>query len=272
MITVLLLPVSSPLYLPIITSAISVIFVKHLFGRLCKIRLSGPAVAVCAAFLLFPKVLSAIPSNEATIDPFALVQSGFETASDPLSLLVKWILPEGSLLSAFVGLRPGVMGACSALLILSGAIYLVARKVIKPHFALSFFASVFLCSALIFPHNAITVILTDTDALFEVLEFTFYHFVSGNILFCAVYLFSLPGGACQTARGNIVAGLIAGTICFFLRYFSVAPIDAVWSVLVINLLARPLDILLRPIPLGGVYSKRHRQTTDQNDSKGQRIL
>lgn len=136
-----------------------------------------------------------------------------------------------------------MIGEMSALLILAGGVYLCLRKIINPRLPAAFVLTVAVLSY-IFPRLAIA---SDTIAL----QYAAYHILSGNLLFCAFFLSFFPGSAPVSPRAQLAAGIIGGAATFLIRYYVGAGADALIAVLIINLISRPLDLLLKPSVFGG---------------------
>lgn len=244
LMTVLCLPPTAPLWLPAAAAIISVVFVKHLAGRLTKIRLHPAAAAVSVMYVVFPAIMTALCNTGTKLPALTVTAGSFEKlSSTTLGFLLSGSLPKQSVGSLFVGLRSGMIGEMSALLILAGGVYLCLRKIINPRLPAAFILTVAVLSY-IFPRLAIA---SDTIAL----QYAAYHILSGNLLFCAFFLSFFPGSAPVSPRAQLAAGIIGGATTFLIRYYVGAGADALIAVLIINLISRPLDLLLKPSVFGG---------------------
>ncbi len=244
LMTALCLPPTAPLWLPAVTAVISVVFIKHLAGRLTKFRLHPVAASVSVLYIAFPAIMSSLCETGAKLPALAMTAGGYERPSaTTLELLFSGSLPKQSVGSLFVGLRTGMIGEMSALLILAGGIYLCLRKITNLRLPAAFLLTVAVLSYA-FPRLAIA---SDTIAL----QYTAYHILSGNLLFCAFFLSFFPGSAPVTPRAQLVTGIIGGAATFLIRYFLAPGADALIAVLIINLISRPLDLFLKPSVFGG---------------------
>ena len=126
----LTLPHTVPYWLAAAGSVFAIIFVKLLCGGLGQ-NIFNPALAARAFMLL---VYPVGMTRYAGIDGV--------TAATPLHHMVMPALPEESILDMFLGNCPGSIGEISALALLLGGVYLVARKVISARIPLAYLGSV----------------------------------------------------------------------------------------------------------------------------------
>ena len=59
----------------------------------------------------------------------------------------------------------------------------------------------------------------------------------------------------RTPTASLIAGAAAGAVTVLVRYRVSPAIGVIVAVLVVNLLSRPLDLLLLPAPFGGRKKK-----------------
>ena len=244
MMTVLCLPPTAPLWLPVAAAPVATIFFRRLPARLTKLRLQPAASSVLLFYLVCPSVMTALCADGSRLPALSMTAGGYEGASaTPLSRLISGALPEQSVGALFVGLRPGMIGELSALLILAGFGYLCIRKAADPRLPAAMLLTVAVLSYF-FPRLAIA---SDTISL----RYAASQLLSGNLLFCATFLTFFPGSVPLTPRAKIAAGVIGGVTVFLTRSYVMTAADALPAVLILNLIARPLDLLLKPSAFGG---------------------
>lgn len=132
-------PVGLPYWALLAGDFFAIVVVKQLFGGIGK-NFMNPALAGRAFLFSWPALMttwaapgSRTPIFQSTADAVDAVSSATN-----LSFLHNSSLPEASLLSSFLGDIGGCIGETSALLLLLGGLYLVARQVIHPRIPLCF--------------------------------------------------------------------------------------------------------------------------------------
>jgi len=243
------MPATAPLWLPPLAAVIAILPIRQLFGGTGRNRLNPAATALAILYILFPAIMTAFCPTGVRLPAFAMTVSGYEAVSpSALDTLLFDALPSQSLGSMFVGLRPGLMGEMSALLLIAGGIYLVIRRVIRPGLPVAFVLTV----------AALTYLFPTLEALSDVLAFRYaaYHVLCGNLLFGAIFMATDPVTSPRSGRASIVAGIIGGAVTVAIRYYVSPHIGVICAVPVINLLSRPLDYLTRPSLFGGRPKKK----------------
>jgi len=242
---VLAMPPTVPLWLPAVGAAVAVLFFHQLFGGTGCQRLV-PAVATLALlWLVFPSYMAIGAADGQVLEPFSMTVEGYAAMEEfPLSVMKNGYLPNISLGTLFVGLRPGLMmGESSALLLIAAGLYLFFRKVVAPTLPLTFLITV---AALTYAFPTLAAV-TDIMAL----RYMGYHLLGGELLFGALFLAADPVCYPQTTRGQMAAGVIGGAVTVLMRSVFHPALGVPAAIIVINLLARPLDYLLAPVPFGG---------------------
>ncbi|MBQ7125429.1 MAG: RnfABCDGE type electron transport complex subunit D, partial [Clostridia bacterium] len=98
--------------------------------------------------------------------------------------------------------------------------------------------------AYLYPRLAI---VSDTIAV----RYAFSHVFSGNLLFCGIFMQLYPASVPITRRAQLVCGVLGGVIVFLTRYYVAPNVGAICAMMIISLVARPLDYLLKPSVFGG---------------------
>ena len=129
-IIALLLPASSPLWLPAFAGAIAGI-TRNVFGGLGKNPVNPAALSLLVTHLVFPKLMSLIPAIYSRLSGVAFDVSSYRSAPEStLSIILNGSVPDDNLAGAFFGFRAGMLGEMSAFLIIAGGIYLICRRII----------------------------------------------------------------------------------------------------------------------------------------------
>ncbi len=221
------LPVGVPLWLTVAGALIAVLIKEFLCGMISAVALTR----VLVGFLPWARQYS-LPFEKLNL--FADAQ--FTPTKTALDMLGEGIIPEFSVFDVFVGNTAGGIGEVSALLILAGGLYLIVRRVIKPHIPLTFIlcAGIF---AFFLPQSVFQW------------EYTFYQLFSGGLMLCAVFI-SADSTCCPlTGVGKIIYGALGGIITMALRRFFGFE-GVYYAVVIINLAVILIDKFTLPVPFG----------------------
>jgi electron transport complex protein RnfD len=218
----------------------AIVVVKCIFGGIGK-NIVNPAIAARVFMLLtFASVgagvaisplfdLSflgnAVPEITSSATPLVALNQGVEAAKAAPSLL-----------QLLVGAHGGTIGETSAIALLIGFGYLVARKVIKWYVPVSFIATVFACYFL-FTFDA-------TYALAQVL--------AGGLLLGAIFMATDYVTTPATNKGRVVFCIGCGLLTFVIRQFGSYPEGVSISILVMNILTPLVEKFTANRTLGGV--------------------
>ena len=116
----------------------------------------------------------------------------------------------------------GSAGALSAIAIIIGLIYLLARKIIRPHITLSIWITVFVFSGIMWLADPSVY----TDPVFNLL--------TGGILLGSVFMATDYVTSPMSAAGGIVFGIGIGLITMLMRYFGSYPEGVSFAILIMN--------------------------------------
>jgi len=145
-----------------------------------------------------------------------------------------------SYLDAFIGREAGSLGETSALALLLGGIYLLARHTITWHIPFSFLATVAMLAAIantVDPNHY-------TPPLF--------HLLAGGLMLCAFFMATDPVSSPVTPVGQIVFGVGCGVITWSIRTWGGYPEGAMFAVVLMNCAVPLIDHYCRP----KVYGQR----------------
>ena len=218
------LPANVPYWAVLLGDFFAIVVVKQLFGGLGK-NFLNPALAGRAFLFSFPAVMSAFPAVRSW-EGFAI---DAQSAATPMASLHTGSLPSVSLLEMFTGVRSGALGEVSAALLLLGGLYLLARRVIRLRIPLSFLGTVAVLSWC-FPQGGNSS-----------LDWTLYSLMGGGLLLAAFFMATDFTTSPVTFWGQVVYGVGCGALTVFLRTFGSYPEGVSFAVLVMNLLAWPID-------------------------------
>lgn len=237
------MPVTVPLWMPVIGGFFAIIIVKQLFGGLGH-NFMNPALAA-RAFLLasWPTAMTK------WIEPFqkipVLGDVDVVSSATPLAILkgteaVGQAMPEYWQL--FVGQIGGCIGETSVIALLLGAIYLLVRKVINWRIPVTFIATV-----------AIFTFVFGQDGSFA--GNALYHVLSGGLILGAFYMATDYVSSPVTPKGQIIMGIGCGIITSVIRLYGGYPEGVSYSILIMNVVTPLIDRYTTPVKYGEVKAR-----------------
>jgi len=225
------LPPEVSFWIPAAGSIFAIIIVKQLFGGLGS-NFINPALAA-RAFLLasFP-----VEMTNWTVPPDAVSSATYlaQIKADP-----SFIPQMADFKALLVGKVGGCIGETSALALIAGGIYLIARRVINWRIPVFYIAS-FALFAFIFGRNG----MFTGSVLFETLN--------GGLLLGAFFMATDYATSPITPRGKVIMGIGCGLISVLIRVFGGYPEGVSYSILIMNLFVPMIDKYVRP----RIYGKR----------------
>lgn len=214
------LPASSPWWMVLVGAVVAVGVAKMTFGGLGQ-NVFNPAL-VGRVFLLvsFPVAMT----NWAPVKGFIASPDAFSGAT-PLGLYseggIEAVKGMDYLHMLFLNIG-GSAGELSALAILAGFVYLLARRVIRPHITLSIWITVFVFSGIMWLINPAEY----TDPVFNLL--------TGGLLLGSVFMATDYVTSPMSPAGGIVFGVGIGLITMLIRYFGSYPEGVSFAILIMN--------------------------------------
>ena len=227
MLFALTLPSTIPYWIAAVGSAFAIIVAKLMCGGLGQ-NIFNPALTSRAfMLLLFPAAMTRYPS----------IGVDAVSSSTPLHHMVMPALPEESILDMFLGNCPGSIGELSALALILGGIYLVARKVISARIPVAYLATV----------AVITFVFHKTD---DALSWMLYSLFSGGVMLGAIFMATDYVTSPVTKRGQIIYGIGCGILTVIFRYFGLFPEGVTYAILLMNLCVWTIDRYTAPSVYG----------------------
>ena len=240
------LPVSVPLWMPVVGAFFAIVIVKQLYGGIGK-NIVNPALAARVfLFVAYPSELTLFTKEGAYLSPLAINVT--KAASDPLviagatplSELKSGVIETSDVTAAFLGNIPGTIGEVSATILILTGIYLMLRKVITWHIPVTFIATV--------------AVLTFAFPMADIsrVDFMLLELFSGGLIIGAFFMATDYVTSPVTSLGRIIYGIGCGLITVFIRYFGGYPEGVSFAILIMNLLVWYLDKATKPRAFGGV--------------------
>ena len=229
----MMMPVSVPVGLIILSSVLCVVIGKHLFGASDNIIFSPPAISTAFLIICYPAEMLYAPKYGEIYPVFAEFE-GALTRSTEYSLKLGNV-PTKGVLDTLMGFVTGSIGTVYMLVILVCGICLVLRRT-------NSFAAVM--STLV-----VTAILA---FFFPRADFgagggwssVFYEFSSGYLLFGTVFLAAEPYNVPQKLMGKILYGAALGYITMMFRHFGQTEGSFLFALLVTGALGSSFDRLV----------------------------
>ena len=240
------LPPTAPWWVIVIGSVVAIGVAKMTFGGLGH-NIFNPAL-VGRVFLLisFPVVMTdwTVPSSwfRPGVDavtgatPLALIKEGLAQGQTVEQILsANPDLTYGQMLFARAG---GSAGEASASAIILGFVYLLIRRVIRPHIPVTIILTVAVMSGifwLIEPSQY-------TDPLFNIL--------TGGVLLGSVFMATDYVTSPMTAKGMVIYGIGIGIITVLIRFFGSYPEGVSFAILIMNSIVPLLNKYIKPARFG----------------------
>lgn len=221
------LPYTTPWWVVFIGALFAVGVVKMTFGGLGQ-NIFNPAIAGRVFLLVsFPAYMTnwQMPGGLFGVDavsgatPLGLINEGIMNGQTVPEIMSANGLSYSQMLFANIG---GSVGEISALALLAGFVYLLVRKVIRPHITLSIWATVALVSLVFW------LVAPDrfTDPLFNLL--------SGGMILGSCFMATDYVTSPMSVKGGIVYGIGIGFITLMIRYFGSYPEGMSFAILIMN--------------------------------------
>jgi len=260
----LTLPAAVPWWMAVLASVFAIVLGKQIYGGL-GYNIFNPALSARIILLIsFPLHMTTwiVPMSAAepalNLYDFSLCLHFFLAGRDALKVgfdAISMASPLGyvkteatlgvpvveavmaydySYLVAFLGFEAGSIGETSALALLIGGIFLLARHTITWHIPFSYIATVMLLAGLF---NAINP---------EQFTPPLFHLFAGGLILCAFFMATDPVSSPVTPMGQIVFGVGCGLLTWSIRSFGGYPEGAMFAVLLMNCAVPLIDHYFRP--------------------------
>jgi len=229
-------PVTIPYWTIILGDFFAIIVVKMLFGGLGR-NIVNPALAGRAFMFSWPVLMSTWVKVgfENAVSPFGTADA--VTAATPLAAMHQGQMCQESIGQLFVGNVGGCIGETSALLLLVGFAYLLARKVITARIPLAYIGTVAVLTFL-FPLGNARI------------EWMLAQVFGGGLMLGAIFMATDYVTSPLTKLGQIVYGIGCGVLTVMIRYFGGYNEGVSYAILCMNCCVVLLDRIGRPVKFG----------------------
>ncbi|MFP4380530.1 MAG: RnfABCDGE type electron transport complex subunit D [Candidatus Sumerlaeia bacterium] len=240
------LPANAPWWLCIAGGFVAMVIAKHVFGGLGANPFNPALVARIFLLIAWAKHMTSWPvprffSSAATINSDGL------TAATPLGIISSAQDPEAGLEAVqaafplshlFVGNIGGCLGETSALLLLIGGVFLIAKKVIRWEIPVFFIGTMFILSGIAWLIKP------------EVVPNPFFHIFAGGLFLGAFFMATDYVTSPMATKGMMIFGIGCGVITFVIRFFGTYPEGVSFAIVIMNSLVPLIDRYCVPSIIG----------------------
>lgn len=221
------LPYTTPWWVVSIGALFAIGVVKMTFGGLGQ-NIFNPAIAGRVFLLVsFPSYMTKwqMPQGLFGLDavtgstPLGMITEGLAKDQTVPEIMAEKGLSYAQMIFANLG---GSVGEISALALLAGFVYLLVRRVIKPHITLSIWGTVAAVSLIFWLINPDRF----TDPVFNLL--------TGGMILGSCFMATDYVTSPMTVKGGIVYGIGIGFITLMIRYFGSYPEGMSFAILIMN--------------------------------------
>ena len=236
------LPVTVPLWMPIVGSFFAIVVVKQLFGGIGRNFVNPALAARVFLFTSFASRMSTFPAAGTRVDSLAMTlpEGEIVAGATPLASLKYGQLPDVNLFDMITGSNMGgCIGEVSSLLLIAGGIYLLIRRVITWHIPAAYIGTV----------AALTFIFPQYGGVAA--DFMLTELFSGGLMIGAFFMATDYATCPVTTRGRLLFGFGCGALTVMIRYFGSYPEGVSFAILIMNLLVWYIDKVTVPKRFGG---------------------
>ena len=227
------LPVTAPLWIPVIGGLFAAVIVKQLYGGIGK-NIFNPALAARVfLFLAWSALMTRWTLPRAALPLFGSCADAVTTAT-PLADMKEGSTAGLDLFAMFIGQTGGCIGETSALALLAGGVYLLIRRVITPRIPAAYLGTVALLS-LLFPMGK------DGG-----LHWMLCQLLSGGLLLGAIFMATDYTTSPASIGGQWIYGAGCGIITVVIRRFGAYNEGVSFAILLMNALVWSIDMAMKP--------------------------
>lgn len=255
MITGILLAFNVPSNLPawilIIGALVSIGIAKMSFGGLGKNPFNPALIGRVFMLISFPVQMTTWPKaapifssgiTDAISGPttLAMFKEGLSAGKTVQDIMASPDFP--GYVNDLIGMQSGSLGEISALALVLGAVYMLARKIITWHIPAAYIGSAVVFSGILWMIDPIHYI----DPLM--------HLLSGGMILGVFFMATDMVTSPMTPKGQIVFGVGAGLLTILIRVWGVYPEGVSFGILIMNAFTPLINIYFKPKRFGEVVT------------------
>ena len=225
LILALNMPPEIPLWIPALGGVFAIIVVKQLYGGLGQ-NFMNPALAA-RCFLLISLALF--------MNDFSSPAIGFDSVSGATPLASMRAGGTVDLAALITGQIPGTIGEVSAIALIIGGIYMIARKVISPRIPLIYIGT--------------TAVFIFLFGGFDI-NYTLCQVFAGGLIFGAFFMATDYVTSPITPKGQVVYGVVLGVLTGIFRLWGASPEGVSYAIILSNLLVPMIEKVTLPTAFG----------------------
>ena len=230
------MPVKIPLWMPVLGSAFAIIIVKGLFGGLGENFMNPALGARCFLVISFAGKMT----DFSVTDSYRGVLDTVTGATPLAALKANGGIVEGSvsLKNMFIGNIQGTIGETSVIMILIGAVILVAFKIINLRIPLTYLGSftIFVILYMLFTGKGV--------------DFLLGHLFGGGLMLGVWFMATDYVTSPITPKGQLVFGCCLGILTAVLRLLGGSAEGVSYSIIICNLLVPLIERYTVPTAFG----------------------
>ena len=234
------MPVSVPLWMPVVGAFFAIVIVKQLFGGIGR-NFVNPALAARVFLFSWASEMTnfSVPGNPIHSFAVTLNPADIVAGATPLASLKAGALPETNLFDMITGNCGGCIGEVSSLLLIAGAGLLLWRRVITWQIPVAYLGTVAVLTFLFPRYDGVS------------LDFMLCELFAGGLILGALFMATDYATSPVTPVGRLVYGVGCGLITVLIRYFGSYPEGVSFSILIMNMLVWYIDKATMPRRFGG---------------------
>ncbi len=237
------LPAASPWWVALVGSFVAIVIAKQVFGGLGH-NLFNPAL-VARVFLLISFPVQMTKWMKPVLAG-SFWHPDIVTEATPLGLVKEEVMLHGKIIHAkaysifdlLIGNTGGCIGEVSALALIAGGLYLIYRGYVRWHIPVSFIATVFLVTGIMWAINP------------QVYINPIYHILSGGLMLGAFFMATDMVTSPITEKGMIIFGIGCGLLTAVIRLWGGYPEGVSFAILLMNSVTPLIDKYVRPKKFG----------------------
>lgn len=227
------LPANLPWWIIVIGALVAIGIGKMTFGGLGNNPFNPALVGRVFLLISFPVQMTTWPVPQG----FATKYIDAVTAATPLSAFNEGATEMPSYLDLLLGHVGGSFGEVSALALIIGGIYLLARKIITWHIPVSIILTVAVFSCILW--------LCDNTYMDPLT-----HLLAGGLMLGAIFMATDYATSPMTHMGQIIYGVLIGIIVVVIRTWGAYPEGMSFAILIMNAVTPLLNHYCRPRRFG----------------------
>ena len=237
-------PVSVPYWMLLIGDFFAIVVVKQLFGGIGK-NFLNPALAARAFMISWAGEMNFWVGPQTDIPLLGTIDA--VTYPTPMALLhdnnLQGLMQMYDLPDMLVGFIGGCIGEVSALMLILGGVFLIARKIITWYIPVSYIGTVAALTFL-FPRGN------------DPLTWMLYNLLGGGLMLGAFFMATDYVTSPVSHKGQVIFGIGCGLITVFIRYFGSYSEGVCYAILVMNLTVWLIDKNIKPSRFGAVKAPK----------------